>query len=172
MTTSPYPHLFQPLDLGFTTLKNRMLMGSMHLGLEEAPDGFARMAAFYAERAKHGVALMVTGGIAPNEEGAVQAGAATLMHEDQNRAASPLTEATPPPGAKSACKSCIAVTCLQPATDQPSAIQAISRSIPSFHTLTAEEIEQQIEDFVNCVAQPSKLGTWGRSDVIRRLFPE
>jgi 2,4-dienoyl-CoA reductase (NADPH2) len=50
--TNPYPHLLRPLDLGFTTLKNRVLMGSMHVGLEEAPNGFERMAAFYAERAR------------------------------------------------------------------------------------------------------------------------
>ena len=49
---APYPHLLAPLDLGFTTLKNRAIMGSMHVGLEEARDGFARMAAFYAERAR------------------------------------------------------------------------------------------------------------------------
>jgi 2,4-dienoyl-CoA reductase (NADPH2) len=65
---SPYPHMLAPLDLGFTTLKNRVLMGSMHVGLEEAKDGFARMAAFYAERARGGVGLIVTGGIAPNDD--------------------------------------------------------------------------------------------------------
>ena len=62
-----YPNMLAPLDLGFTTLKNRVLMGSMHVGLEEAKDGFNRMAAFYAERAKGGVGLIVTGGIAPND---------------------------------------------------------------------------------------------------------
>jgi 2,4-dienoyl-CoA reductase (NADPH2) len=67
-----YPHLLAPLDLGFTTLPNRVLMGSMHTGLEEAPDGFARMAAFYAERARGGVGLMVTGGIAPNFAGRLE----------------------------------------------------------------------------------------------------
>ena len=70
--TTPYPHLLAPLDLGFTTLKNRVLMGSMHTGLEEASDGFARMAAFYAERARGGVGLIVTGGIAPNFAGRVE----------------------------------------------------------------------------------------------------
>ena len=65
-----YPHLFRPLDLGFTQLKNRVLMGSMHTGLEELPDGHKRMAAFYGERARGGVGLIVTGGIGPNEEGA------------------------------------------------------------------------------------------------------
>ncbi len=65
---SPYPHLLAPLDLGFVTLPNRVLMGSMHVGLEEAENGFERMAAFYAERAAGGVGLIVTGGIAPNEQ--------------------------------------------------------------------------------------------------------
>ena len=65
----PYPHLFQPLDLGFVTLPNRVLMGSMHIGLEEEKGGFERLAAFYAARAKGGVGLIVTGGIAPNRAG-------------------------------------------------------------------------------------------------------
>ena len=64
-----YPHLFSPLDLGHTQLRNRCLMGSMHTGLEEQPDGFERMAAFYAERAAGGVGMIITGGISPNEEG-------------------------------------------------------------------------------------------------------
>ena len=76
MRHSKYPHLLAPLDLGFTQLKNRVLMGSMHTGLEETPDGFERLAAFYAERARGGVALLVTGGIAPNEAGCVAPGAA------------------------------------------------------------------------------------------------
>ncbi|MDC7703140.1 NADPH-dependent 2,4-dienoyl-CoA reductase [Vogesella indigofera] len=73
-----YPHLLAPLDLGFTTLKNRVLMGSMHTGLEEAPQGFEKMAAFYAERARGGVGLIVTGGVGPNEEGRVAEGASML----------------------------------------------------------------------------------------------
>ena len=73
-----YPHLLSPLDLGFTQLKNRVLMGSMHTGLEEAPNGFERMAAFYAERAGGGVGLIVTGGVAPNETGCIAPGAAKL----------------------------------------------------------------------------------------------
>lgn len=75
---SLFPYLFEPLDLGFTTLKNRVLMGSMHLGLEEMTDGFERMAAFYAERALGGVGLIVTGGIGPNSVGAVHADAALM----------------------------------------------------------------------------------------------
>lgn len=64
-----YPHLFQPLDLGFTQLKNRIVMGSMHTGLEEAKNGYARMAAYFAERARGGAGLIITGGVAPNIEG-------------------------------------------------------------------------------------------------------
>jgi len=76
-----YPHLLAPLDLGFTTLKNRVLMGSMHTGLEETKD-WNRVAEFYAERARGGVALMVTGGMAPNSEGGVFPGAAGLFSDD------------------------------------------------------------------------------------------
>ncbi|OQS36141.1 NADPH-dependent 2,4-dienoyl-CoA reductase [Chromobacterium haemolyticum] len=76
-----YPHLLAPLDLGFTTLKNRVLMGSMHTGLEEAPQGFEKMAAFYAERARGGVGLIVTGGVGPNPEGCVAEGASMLADE-------------------------------------------------------------------------------------------
>ena len=75
---SPYPHLLAPLDLGFTTLPNRVLMGSMHTGLEEAPDGFDRLAAFYAARARGGVGLIVTGGIAPNFAGRLEPRASQL----------------------------------------------------------------------------------------------
>ena len=75
---APYPHLLAPLDLGFTTLANRVLMGSMHTGLEEASDGYERMAAFYAERARGGVGLIVTGGIAPNFSGRLEPRASQL----------------------------------------------------------------------------------------------
>ena len=83
MEESKYPHLLTPLDLGFTQLKNRVLMGSMHTGLEEAPGGFERMAVYYAERARGGVGLIVTGGVAPNKAGCVAAGAAKLNTEEE-----------------------------------------------------------------------------------------
>ena len=76
-----YPNLLAPLDLGFTTLKNRVLMGSMHTGLEETKD-WNRVAEFYAERARGDVALMVTGGMAPNPEGGVFPGAAGLYTDE------------------------------------------------------------------------------------------
>ena len=75
-----YPHMLAPLDLGFTTLKNRVLMGSMHTGLEETRD-WNRVAEFYADRARGEVALMVTGGIGPNLEGSVLPGAAMMTTE-------------------------------------------------------------------------------------------
>ncbi|PID50230.1 MAG: NADPH-dependent 2,4-dienoyl-CoA reductase [Proteobacteria bacterium] len=157
-TQSPYPHLLQPLDLGFTTLKNRVLMGSMHLGLEELPQGFERMAAFYAERAKAGVALIVTGGIGPNKVGAVHAHAATLDDASQVPQHQHLTQAVHAAGGK---------ICMQilhtgryaynPRLIAPSAIQApINPFMP--HAVSAEEIETQIQDFVNCAALAQAAG--------------
>ncbi|MFL6674434.1 MAG: 2,4-dienoyl-CoA reductase FMN-binding domain-containing protein, partial [Massilia sp.] len=69
MTNSLYPHLLAPLDLGFTTLKNRVIMGSMHTGLEDRFYNYGKLAAFYRERARGGVGLIVTGGISPNRQG-------------------------------------------------------------------------------------------------------
>lgn len=80
-----YPKLFQPLDLGFTQIKNRVLMGSMHTGLEEAKNGFEKMAAFFAERARGGVGLIVTGGVAPNRSGWVAPFAAKLSTRREMR---------------------------------------------------------------------------------------
>jgi len=80
MTHPQFPHLFAPLDLGFTTLKNRVLMGSMHTGLEEIGE-WERIATYYGDRARGGAALIVTGGMAPNPEGGVFAGAAGLFSD-------------------------------------------------------------------------------------------
>ncbi|SME92410.1 NADPH-dependent 2,4-dienoyl-CoA reductase [Pseudogulbenkiania subflava] len=95
-----YPQLLAPLDLGFTTLKNRVLMGSMHTGLEEAPHGFEKMAAFYAERARGGVGLIVTGGVGPNAEGCVAEGAAMLADEAEVPRHRLVTEAVHAEGGK------------------------------------------------------------------------
>ena len=147
-----YPHLNAELDLGFTTLRNRVLMGSMHVGLEEAPNGFERMAAFYAERARGEVGLIVTGGIAPNERGRPMKGGAMMVNEheaDQHRI---VTQAVHAEGGK------IAMQILhfgryayQPGLVAPSALQApINPFVP--HALTGDEVEQTIEDFVHCAA--------------------
>lgn len=80
MNQSHYPHLSAPLDLGFTQLKNRVLMGSMHTGLEEERGGFDKMAAFYAARARGGVGLIVTGGISPNVRGRLTPHGCQISH--------------------------------------------------------------------------------------------
>ncbi len=90
---SPYPHLLAPLDLGFTTLKNRVLMGSMHTGLEDRRKNFPRLAAYFAERARGGVGLMVTGGFAPNVAGWVSPFAGRLATDAAARDHRVITDA-------------------------------------------------------------------------------
>jgi 2,4-dienoyl-CoA reductase (NADPH2) len=90
---SPFPNLFKPLDLGFTLLKNRALMGSMHLGLEEEKKGHEKLAAFYAERAAGGVAMIVTGGISPNRQGWVFPFAARMANKGHALAHQVITNA-------------------------------------------------------------------------------
>ena len=158
MTATHYPHLMAPLDLGFTTLRNRSLMGSMHTGLEEQPGGFERMAAYFAERAKGGVGLMVTGGIAPNDEGGVYSGAAKLSTAEEAEKHQVVTRAVHDAGGK---------ICLQilhagryaysPRQVAPSAIQApINPFTPK--ALDEAGIEKQISDFVTCATLSQSAG--------------
>ncbi|MEU6947698.1 NADPH-dependent 2,4-dienoyl-CoA reductase [Streptomyces sp. NPDC046316] len=150
MSSTPYPHLLSPLDLGFTTLPNRVLMGSMHVGLEETENGFERMAAFYAERARGGVGLIVTGGIAPNEAGRPWDGGAKLSTEDEVAEHKLITDAVHGEGGR------IAMQILHfgryayhPELVAPSAIQApISPFVPN--ELTDAEVEQTVEDYARC----------------------
>ena len=154
----PYPELLKPLDLGFTTLRNRVLMGSMHVGLEEAPNGFERLAAFYAERARGEVGLMVTGGVAPNEHGRVMQGGAMLTTEAEADRHRVVTRAVHDEGGK------IALQILhtgrysyQPGLVAPSAMRApINSFVP--HALTAGEIGQTIEDYARCAALAKHAG--------------
>jgi 2,4-dienoyl-CoA reductase (NADPH2) len=147
---SAYPHLLKPLDLGFTTLKNRVLMGSMHVGLEEAPQGYERMAAFYAERAKGDVGLIVTGGISPNDAGLTFAHASKLDSIAEADKHKVITQAVHEAGGK------IAMQILhtgrysyQPEIVAPSAIQAPINPIKP-KALTSAEVQQTIDDFANC----------------------
>ena len=149
---STYPHMLAPLDLGFITLSNRVLMGSMHVGLEEAKDGFARMAAFYAERARGGVGLIVTGGIAPNDRGRPMPGGARMTTAEEADKHRVVTSAVHEAGGR------IAMQILHfgryayhPELVAPSALQApINPFRPN--PLSSEEVAQTIEDFVRCAA--------------------
>ncbi|WP_084861831.1 NADPH-dependent 2,4-dienoyl-CoA reductase [Salibaculum halophilum] len=152
-----YPHLLAPLDLGFTTLKNRVLMGSMHTGLEETKD-WNRVAEFYAERARGEVALMVTGGMAPNREGGVFPGAAGLFTAEDIANHRVVTDRVHDAGGKIAMqilhagryaygKECVA----------PSAIKSpISPFAPA--ELDEAGIEKQIADIVTAAARAREAG--------------
>ncbi|UDL98206.1 NADPH-dependent 2,4-dienoyl-CoA reductase [Streptomyces longhuiensis] len=155
---SRYPHLLTPLDLGFTTLPNRVLMGSMHVGLEEAENGFARMAEFYATRARGGVGLMVTGGIAPNEAGRPWAGGAKLTTEAEADEHRQVTDAVHAAGGK------IAMQILHfgryayhEDLVAPSPLQAPISPFPP-HELTDAEIEQTVEDFARAAELAQRAG--------------
>ena len=158
MTAHPYPHLFQPLDLGFTQLKNRVVMGSMHLGLEEAENGFERMAAFYAERAAGGVALIVTGGIGPNAEGGVGTGAAIMTTPEEAAEHHIVTDAVHAAGGK------IAMQILHTGryaynlnAVAPSALQAPINFVKP-KELDEAGIQKQISDFVRAATLAQSAG--------------
>ncbi len=144
---SRFPHLLSPLDLGFTTLPNRVLMGSMHVGLEEAERGFERMAAFYAARARGGVGLIVTGGIAPNDEGRPSPGGAKLTTGAEAERHRVVTDAVHREGGR------IALQILHfgryayhPDLVAPSPLQApISPHVP--RELTDAEVERTVDDY-------------------------
>ncbi|MBA1257103.1 NADPH-dependent 2,4-dienoyl-CoA reductase [Pseudomonas oryzihabitans] len=153
-----YLHLLEPLPVGSITLRNRVVMGSMHTGLEERPGGFARMAAFFAERARGGVGLIVTGGIAPNEEGAVAKGAAKLTTPEEAEHHRPVTDAVHAAGGR---------ICLQilhagryaynPQLVAPSALQApINPFTP--RELDEAEVEGQIAAFIRCATLAQQAG--------------
>ena len=153
-----YPHLLKPLDLGFTRLPNRVLMGSMHAGLEESPNGMEKMARFYAERAAGGVGLIVTGGIAPNRAGWVApfAGKLTTRAEAQRHAIIP--QAVHAEGGK---------ICMQilhsgrygyhPLCVAPSRIQSPITPFKPW-ALTASGVERQIRHFVRCALLAQEAG--------------
>ncbi len=156
--TPAYPNLFRPLTIGHLTLPNRVLMGSMHTNLEEAPNGFERLAAFYAERAREGVSLIVTGGIAPNAEGAVFQGAHALVDEAQLPEHRQVVDAVHAEDGH---------LCMQilhagryaysPDLVAPSAIQApINPFMPK--ALASDEVEQQIADYVRCASLAQQAG--------------
>lgn len=153
-----YPRLLEPLELGHTTIKNRTLMGSMHVGLEEERNGFTKMAAYFAERARGGVGLIVTGGVAPNREGWVKPFAAHLSSRRAVKKHRIVTEAVHREGGK---------ICMQilhagryayhPLAVAPSAIKSpISPFKP--REMSPRKIEATIEAFVKCAALAQEAG--------------
>jgi 2,4-dienoyl-CoA reductase (NADPH2) len=155
---TPLPALLAPLDLGFTTLGNRVLMGSMHTGLEEEKNGFERMAAFYAERARGGVGLIVTGGFSPNLAGRVYHFGSQLSFSWQVRKHRLITEAVHAAGGK------IALQILHtgryayhPLNVAPSKLRApINRFTP--RALSEWGIRKTIGDYVRCAQLAQKAG--------------
>ncbi len=158
MNDTPYPNLLSPLDLGFTTLKNRVMMGSMHTGLEDGRKHFHRMAAFFAERARGGVGLMVTGGFAPNIEGWAKPFAGTLSTAAAARRHRQVTDAVHADGGK------IALQILhtgrygyQPFCVAPSRLKSpISPFTP--RELSARGVERQIRAFERCATLAREAG--------------
>lgn len=148
VSNQAYPHIFQPLDLGFTTLKNRILMGSMHTNLEETKGGFERLAVFYSERAAAGVALIVTGGIAPNEQGVVFQGSAMMTTPEEAAEHRVVTDAVHKAGGKICMQ--ILHTGRYAYSSKLVAPSAIKAPINPFtpHELTSAEVEQQLADYV------------------------
>ncbi|MEO0669364.1 MAG: NADPH-dependent 2,4-dienoyl-CoA reductase [Pseudomonadota bacterium] len=152
-----YPHMLAPLDLGFTTLKNRVLMGSMHTGLEETKD-WNRVAEFYAERARGEVALMVTGGIGPNLEGSVLPGAAMMTTPEDVANHSIITDRVHDAGGK------IAMQILHagryaygPMCVAPSPVKSPISPFPPAE-LDEDGIEKQISDIVATAARAREAG--------------
>lgn len=152
MISQLYPHLLAPLDLGFTILKNRVLMGSMHTGLEEVENGFERMATFYAERAKGQVGLIVTGGISPNHEGVAFPFGQPLDSKEEADKHKIVTKAVHDEGGKI----CMQILHVGRYGYQDKNVSASNTKAPitpfPAKALSIEGIERTIEDYVNCAA--------------------
>lgn len=154
----PYPHLLAPLDLGFVTLENRVVMGSMHTGLEEAPDGQARLAAFYAERARGEAGLIVTGGVAPNHAGRFTEAPGSLTGGDEVPGHRIITEAVHAAGGRILMQICHTGRYGYHADIvAPSPLKSpINKDTP--RELTADEVEETIDDFARCAALAQEAG--------------
>ena len=157
-TTHPrYPLMFSPLDLGFTRLKNRVLMGSMHTGLEEAENGFERMAEYFAERARGGVGMIITGGIPPNTESGLGSKLTTPEEAAQHRVVTEAVHAADPD-----VKICMQILHSGPLARTPDCVapSAVKSRIGSYKPRELDEagIEKQIADFANCAALAKQAG--------------
>ena len=155
---SLYPNMLKPLDLGFTVLKNRVIMGSMHTGLEEAENGFERMAAFFAERARGGVALIVTGGFGPNIRAATHEHTKMLRSEEDCVGHRIVTDAVHAEDGKICMQ--ILHTGRYAFNENPIAPSAIRAPINAFtpEAASVDQIEEQIQDFVRTAVLAQKAG--------------
>lgn len=157
-STQSYPRLFEPLDLGFTVLPNRIIMGSMHLGLEELEGGYSRLAQFYRERARGGPALIITGGVSPNTEGRLGPRERALTNEAELAPHRLITDAVHEEGGRIALQLLHAGRyAAHPGLVAPSSIQApISPLTP--RELTDVEIERTITDFAHAARLAQQAG--------------
>ncbi|MES2631635.1 MAG: NADPH-dependent 2,4-dienoyl-CoA reductase [Pseudomonadota bacterium] len=150
MTTTAFPHLLAPLDLGRTVLRNRVLMGSMHTRIDMQDEPAKRMAAFYGERAKGGAALIVTGGCSPNEDGLIEAGAPMLVSESQVHEHAEVTAEVHSHGGKIVLQLLHAGRNAKiPSLVGPSDIRSPINPLTP-RALSTAEVEQTVEDFVRC----------------------
>ena len=155
--TERYPRLFSPLDLGFTRLKNRALMGSMHTGLEDVPGGFERQAAFFAERARGGVGMIITGGFPPNAEAGGRPAISRAEEADRHRVVTEAVHAADPE-----VKICMQILHSGPLAGTPNCVapsavrSRIGRYVPN--ELSEEGIEKQLQDFADCAAMARQAG--------------
>lgn len=155
MSHTSYPNLLSPLDLGFTTLKNRVLMGSMHTMLEDIPGGIDRLAQFYAERARGQVGLIVTGGIAPNLEGRALPMGHAMDNKEEAEKHRVITQAVHDEGGK-ICMQILHVGRYGYSPDNVSSSETKAPISPfPARALTSDEVEQTINDYVQaaCMAQ-------------------
>lgn len=159
-----YPHLFEPLDLGFTTIKNRTIMGSMHTGLEESENGFERMAAFFSERAAENIGMIITGGISPNNISGLGAKLSTEEEAAQHRIVTDAVHKAAPDA-----KICMQILHQGPLAPTegcvaPSPIRSpIARHTPQ--EMTDEIIERELADFAQC-ARMVKLAGYDGAEII------
>jgi 2,4-dienoyl-CoA reductase (NADPH2) len=153
-----YPLLLSPLTVGSHLLRNRVVMGSLHTGLENEPDSIARLTAFYAERARGGVALVITGGTSPNFEGRVEEGAQVLDSKDKLEEHRPIVEAVHAAGSK------IVLQVLHTGiyAKHPQIVGPCAKPSPINHRIprkmTTQEVDRTIDDFVNCALLAREAG--------------
>lgn len=157
MTHARYPHVFSPLKIGNTEVRNRILMGSMHTGLEDLPDAAARLSAYFVERAKGGVGMIITGGIGPHETAGMGAKLITAADVALHRQVTDAVHSAEPD-----VKICMQILHTGPLAGTPDCVapSAVKSRIGRFapNELTEDGIEEQIAAFARCAALAKEAG--------------